>query len=79
MGESRRPQPESTDRASTASAGEAQQRSERESLVPEQPNYDAREERISEERKPPGPPLAEGARPPQALDSGEDEPPVDPE
>ena len=73
------PDPERTEIARIAELGEAEARDEDEPMGDDQPDYDARETGISEERRPMGPPLGEGpGGPPPALDERDDEPPVDP-
>jgi hypothetical protein len=74
------PEPESTESAGTADAGTPQERPENEAMGDERPDYDARQERIREDRLPMGPPLAESdAATPTAADMLNEEPPVDPE
>lgn len=80
MVDSARPEPQRTEEARRAEVGAPQERSERQRLADERPDYDARQARIREERKPMGPPLAEGEdRPLRAFESEDDEPPVDPD
>lgn len=76
------PEPAETDEARTAEAGEASRPSPgTQELSEERPDYDERQDRISEERKPAGPPLPESDEeaPRELAAPAEDEPPVDPE
>jgi hypothetical protein len=77
-------EPATTETSQQGNAGNAQrpaaQGPSAETVTPSQrPNYDNREEAISETRKPAGPPLREGAASPESLEEEEaGEEPVDP-
>lgn len=80
MADAETPQPQGTENARTAEAGLPAQRTETEALGPvERPDYDARQERLAQERRASGPPLLEGlgGAPPANIE--DDEPPTDPE
>jgi hypothetical protein len=75
-------QPDGGDETSTAEAGRAQTPQESDSQDESRPDLDARERRISERRKPAGPPLAEPDEPlgdePEGAEATSDVEPVDP-
>lgn len=78
MAEQGRSEPARTENARTADAGPPQERSTREPMGNERPDYDTRQEQIREERLSMGP-LAEGEEAtPRAADMLGEEPPVDP-
>jgi len=73
-----RPDPSGSEQTRSASAGFPTEASEVRSLDEELPDYDEREERISTERLPMGPPLEdENARFLPAEDIADDEPPLE--
>lgn len=74
-------EPDDSTESATADAG-SEKKQDTEALGtrrPDRPDYDQREQRISEQRKPMGPPLKDGdAEAAELRSDAEDEDPIDP-